>query len=217
MDTQYKDLIAIARKYFKGARGSHGWDHVVRVCGLCEGIGKKEGADMSILMPAAILHDIGRQAQDEANGKLCHAELGAKLARRILNQSKIRERLALSKAEGRIEGVVECIRTHRFRDKKAPVSIEAKVLFDADKIDSLGAVGVGRAFLFAGEVGARLVNSDKLKDTRSYSREDTAYREYMVKLRKLPARIRTKTGKAIARHRAKVMRQFFKEFMQETR
>ena len=90
------------------------------------------------------------------------------------------------------------------------------MLYDADKIDSLGAVGVGRAFLFAGEVGARLVNTENVFGTRAYSAEDTAYREYMVKLRKLPATMKTRAGKAVARERASFMKGFFREFVKET-
>jgi len=206
---KYSTLIKIAKGYFTTARGSHGWDHVERVLRLSERIGRQEGADLDILLPAAILHDIGRAKQDRAKGKLCHAKWGAAEADKILQKRR-------SSGPERVR-IVECIRAHRFRDSQKPVSLEAKVLYDADKIDSLGAAGVGRAFLFAGEVGARLVNRGTIKDSSAYSREDTAYREYMVKLRKLPARAKTSTGKKIARERARVMREFFREFVKETK
>ena len=163
---------------------------------------------MDVLMPAAILHDIGRKAEDDARGRRDHAKTGAAWAERILARRRY--------AEATRRRIVECIRAHRFRGRQRPLSLEAKVLYDADKIDSLGATGVGRAFLFAGEVGARLVNSGGIKGTRSYTSEDTAYREYMVKLRKLPARLRTRTGRAIGRQRATVMREFFRAFARET-
>jgi uncharacterized protein len=116
-----------------------------------------------------------------------------------------------------MESVVHCIRTHRFRKRAVPISKEAKILFDADKLDSIGAVGIGRAFLFAGEVGARLHNKDvNLRKTKPYTKEDTAYREYLIKLRKIKDRIFTKEGKRIARERHRFMVEFFERLNRET-
>ena len=206
---RYAALIEEAKRHFKGARGSHGWDHVERVVCLAERIGRVEGADMAILLPAAILHDIGRKAEDDSKGKKDHAAIGAALAAKILAKARF--------GEGVKQRIIECIKSHRFRGGNKPASPEAKILFDADKLDSLGAVGVGRAFLFAGEVGARLVNTGRLADARSYSSEDTAYREYMVKLRKLPARMLTGAGKRLARERNVFMRDYFKQFLKEAK
>jgi uncharacterized protein len=90
-------------------------------------------------------------------------------------------------------------------------------LFDADKLDSIGAVGIGRAFLFAGEVGARLHNKDSdISKTKPYTREDTAFREYMVKLRWVRDRMFTKEGKRIAAERHKYMVDFFHRLDKET-
>jgi uncharacterized protein len=95
--------------------------------------------------------------------------------------------------------------------------LEARVLFDADKLDSIGAVGVGRAFLFAGEIGARL--HDKTIDVRTskpYSRDDTAYREYLVKLRRVRERMTTREGRRIAAERHRYMAAFFDRLNKET-
>ena len=70
----------MARKHFQGARGSHNWDHTLRVCRLCERLGSAEGVDLDVLLVAAYLHDIGRGCQDDANGAVCHAEKGARMA-----------------------------------------------------------------------------------------------------------------------------------------
>jgi uncharacterized protein len=116
-----------------------------------------------------------------------------------------------------MEGIIHCIQTHRFRKRAVPISKEAKILFDADKLDSIGAVGIGRAFLFAGEVGARLHNKDiNLRKTKPYTKEDTAYREYLIKLRKIKDRIFTKEGKRIARERHRFMVNFFERLNGET-
>lgn len=188
---------------------SHGWDHVKRVHGLCLKIGKREKADLLVLSLAALLHDIGRKEEHASKGKICHAQVGARKAEKVLTQFGVTEPI---KAR-----VLHCIRSHRFRGKQLPRSLEARILFDADKLDSIGAVGVGRAFLFAGEVGARLHNSHRdLSKTVSYSREDTAYREFQVKLIKVRERMLTPSGKALAENRHRFMVRFFKRLDAES-
>jgi uncharacterized protein len=198
-----------ARVYFRHARGSHDWDHTQRVYELCLRIGRKERADLEILKLAALLHDIGREEEDRTNGRVCHAEKSAELARRILRKHGI--------VKERSAGVVRCIETHRFRGRCVPDSLEGKILFDADKLDSIGAVGIGRAFLFAGEVGARLHDPNiRVEKTRPYTREDTAYREFLVKLSKIKDRIFTREGRRIARERHRFMAEYFDRLNRET-
>jgi uncharacterized protein len=198
-----------ARAFFRAARGSHGWDHTERVYELCLRIGRKEGADLVTLKLAALLHDIGRAEEDRSNGRVCHAERGAVLAREILRAKGL--------DEARTARVVRCIETHRFRGRLIPDTLEGKVLFDADKLDSIGAVGIGRAFLFAGEVGARLHDPKiKVRNTRPYTKEDTAYREFLVKLTGIRVRMFTPEGKRIARERYEFMAGFFRRLNKET-
>jgi uncharacterized protein len=97
-----------------------------------------------------------------------------------------------------------------------PETGEARVLFDADKLDAIGAVGVARAFLFAGEVGARLHTPDvDPEQTRPYTENDTGYREYRVKLCKIKDRMLTSEGRRIAKERHAFMEQFFNRFIKE--
>ena len=211
MTMDNENIIREARALMAADRGSHGWDHVDRVLNLCRRIALQEGADLEVLEAAAILHDIGRSREKEADGRVCHARIGAEEAGRILRRYQYPVLL--------IDRVVSCIATHRFRGNgDEPGSLEAKVLFDADKLDSIGAVGVGRAFLFAGEVGARLHNSDlDISNTRAYSREDTAYREFSVKLHRIKDRMLTATGKRLARKRHEFMVAYFKRLDEEVR
>jgi uncharacterized protein len=208
-DEALKAVRREARAFFADAHGSHDWDHTERVLQLCLRIGRKEKADLGVLRLAALLHDIGRAEEDRSNGKVCHGRAGAALARRVL------ERHGLDGAT--VGEVVHCVRTHRFRKKAVPRTLEARILFDADKLDSIGAVGVGRAFLFAGEIGARLHDKDvDVRRTKPYTRDDTAYREYLVKLSKVKDRITTREGKRIAAERDRFMVAFFDRLNKET-
>lgn len=198
-----------AESFFRNARGSHDWDHTERVYRLCLRIGRKEKANLSVLSLAALLHDIGREEEDRSSGRTCHAKKGALWARNILKNSGVDEEQAVR--------VVRCIETHRYRGRLVPDSLEGKILFDADKLDSIGAVGIGRAFLFAGEVGARLHNPKiKIEKTKPYTKEDTAYREFLVKLSKIKDRMFTTEGRRIARERHAFMVEFFNRLNRET-
>ena len=198
----------MASSHFKDAGGSHSWDHTLRVYRLCKHIGVIEGADMEVLLAAAYLHDIGRSHQDSSGGRTCHAKVGARLAAPFV------QKLPLSTDQK--ENILHCIRTHRFRGQHKPETPEARVLFDADKLDAIGAVGVARAFLFAGEIGARLhSNAPNIEATRAYSADDTGYREFKVKLCKIKDRVLTREGRKLAIGRHTVMKEFFNRFIEE--
>ena len=207
-DDVLNKIRKIAKEHFTNARGSHDWEHTLRVCRLCDRIGKAEGVDMDVLLIAACLHDIGRASQDDSNGEVCHAQKGAQMAKPIV------DKLPFSKNQK--ENIIHCIRSHRFRGNHRPETKEAKILFDADKLDAIGAVGVARAFLFAGEVGAMLHNPKmNIENTSSYSIDDTGYREYKVKLCKIRDRILTKEGRKMADERHAFMEEFFNRFLKE--
>lgn len=198
-----------AQSHFETARGSHDWDHTLRVARLSGTLARAEGADLSIVQAAAYLHDIGRIHPDDATGRSCHAEKGVVMARKILSGEPISPSVR--------ENILHCIAAHRFRRGEAPRTLEAKVLFDADKLDAIGAIGVARAFLFAGEIGARL-HSPEIADiaqTPAYSINDTGYREYVVKLLAVQGRMLTPTGKRLARARHDFMVSFFDRFLEE--
>ena len=199
---------AFAQGCFDKASGSHDWDHTLRVFRLCEMMGPAENADMVVLGAAAYLHDIGRAAQDSSNGAICHAEKGAQMAEPMVK--------ALPFSKKQKQNIIHCIRSHRFRNQHKPATTEAKVLFDADKLDAIGAVGVARAFLFAGEVGARLHNPDlDAESARPYSVDDTGYREFKVKLCKIKDRMLTAQGRKWACERHAFMNDFFNRFLAE--
>ncbi|MDO9565491.1 MAG: HD domain-containing protein [Candidatus Desulfaltia sp.] len=207
-DSLIEYIKSVAKNMFQGASGSHDWDHTLRVCSLCKRIGKAEGADMVVLLTAAYLHDIGRCFQDASCGEICHAEKGAQMALPIVKKLPVSEKQK--------KNIIHCIKSHRFRGNQAPKTIEARVLFDADKLDAIGAVGVARAYLFAGEIGATLHNPDvSVEQSTPYSKDDTGFREFKVKLSGIKDRILTKEGKKMAKDRHAFMDNFFKRFLEE--
>ncbi len=208
MLTTIDDIKEFAKKCFSNARGSHGWDHSQRVHKLCMHIGQVERADLEVLEIAAYLHDVGRPYEDASRGGVCHAQKGAEIARELLAEYPV--------SDNQKANIIHCIRSHRFRGNLRPETLEAKVLFDADKLDAIGAVGIGRAFLFAGEVGAKLHNPNiEPEDTDPYTEEDTGYREYKLKLSRIKDRVLTAEGRCIAEERNAFMEAFFQRFAEE--
>lgn len=203
----------IAKKYFINASGCHDWTHVERVRNLALHIGRKENADLGVIEIAALLHDIGRKEEMEKKGLICHAEVGGVESKKILKK--------LGFENSFIDKVTHVIETHRFRKGKQPLTIEAKCVFDADKLDSIGAMGVARTFLFAGNAGSGTMytgNEEKVVKEgidRSYSHEDSGYLEYLVKLRYIKDKVLTKEGKKIAQGRHKFMKAYFDRFWVE--
>jgi len=201
-------LWKISCRYCKEEGGSHGPDHTERVYFMALAIGRAMGARLDILSAAALLHDIGRQAESASRGRVCHAAKGAEIAQTILTELDFEPR--------DIEAVTHCIRSHRFRGTEQPRTLEARILFDADKLDSIGAVGIGRAFLFAGQIGAKLHDAEiDHGGTEAYSTEDTAYREFQVKMSRVRDQMLTETGRQLAEKRHAFMEVFFDELNRE--
>ena len=130
-----------ARALYAAGDAAHDFDHVLRVTALAVHIAQAEGADVEIVRTAALLHDIGLD-----NGRVGHEEVAAERARGIL----------AGQPPEKVEAVTQAIRSHRFRAGPPPQTLEAKCLFDADKLDAIGAIGVARVFAYGGAAGQRL-------------------------------------------------------------
>ncbi len=190
--------IEQARQYYEND-SAHDFDHILRVLANAERIAATEpNVNREILRTAVLLHDIAR-AEQQRTGK-DHAAEGARRVWKILTD----EPLAF------VQAVSDAIATHRFRVEKPPQSIEAKILYDADKLDSIGAVGVARAFAYGGHLGHRLWAEDGAD-------EHTAYQEYKRKLVKLKDKLLTQSAKKIAEQRHQFMVDFFEQMAAEVR
>ena len=191
------DLVEEARKHFDGQDPAHDWQHNLRVMAMCERIGREEGADMTILRLSALLHDIGR-AEERRTGE-CHAKISARVA-----GSWLMER-------GMTDDFISCVQStilaHRFRKDRPPTTLEEQILFDADKLDSIGAIGVGRAFAYSGVLGQPIQADDPDQHTPA--------KEFAWKLQRIKERLYTKTAQQIAIDRHFFMTEFFERWEQE--
>ena len=179
-----------------GEDSAHDIDHVLRVLATAERIAAAEGADRSIVRTATLLHDVAREHQRLTGED--HAAAGARQARELLSDQP----------PDFVDAVCHAIETHRFRVDRPPQTVEARVLYDADKLDAIGAVGVARAFAYGGHRGRRLWAEDD-------EGEHTAIQEFRVKLSRIQERLFTDTARQIARQRDEFMASYFEQLESE--
>jgi uncharacterized protein len=201
--------IAKARRLYAGADAVHDFDHVLRVLRLAERIARAEGANLSIVRAATLLHDVCRE--EAAAAGLDHAAVGARRAQEIL----------ADQPAATVEAIAHAIAAHRFRTDPEPATLEAQVLFDADKLDAIGAVGVARAFAYGGSEGQRLwapiesVDQDRWEMEGDDPAVHTPVHEFVVKLSRIRDRLFTSTARAIAADRHATMVAFFERLSEE--
>lgn len=187
----------------------HDAGHVYRVLWNALRIAKTEpAANRDVVIISALLHDIGRPQAVQQPG-LSHAEAGAHLAREGL--------LRLGWDVDTVMHVGDCVATHSYKKGVPPQSLEAQVLFDADKLDLSGAVGVARAMLFGAQIDEPLYLLDGVGMPTPGKAEEgpSLRREYHRKLSGLAGRFFTAEGKRLAVKRQKVMDAYFEAMEEE--
>lgn len=191
------------------ADSAHDREHIYRVLHNALTIAKtEENVNYDVLIATCLLHDVGRPEQF-ADPNVCHAEVGSEKAYAFLLENGFPE--AFSAA------VRSAILTHRFRISRPPQSLEAKILFDADKIDVVGALGIARTLLYKGtmEEPLYLLNEDGTVSNGEKDPLSSFFREYHFKLKKLYDRFYTAAGKSMAEQRRKNAEDFYNALYRE--
>jgi uncharacterized protein len=202
-----KDFI---KEKFSAESTGHDYWHMYRVWKLAKHIAAKEKeADMFTVELGALLHDIAdwKFHEDE--------EAGPQAAREWLE--------SLGVDDAVIEHIEDIIRNVSFKGAKVTnklKTIEGQIIYDADKLDAIGAIGVARAFAYGGANQRQMYDPDRqavLHETfEAYKNDKTGtINHFYDKLLLLKDRMFTKTGKEMAQHRHEFMEQFLKEFHAE--
>lgn len=215
MNQKYEKIQEIVERELSCS--AHDLEHVLRVYKFCQYLAKFEPlVNLDILKTAALLHDIAKVKEDQDDsGNTDHASLGAEMARTILDNLGYIEN---------IDQVVQCIKTHRFKGENRPETLEAKILFDSDKIDILGSIGIARSYMIAGQykqgiyndisvddyirdniVGANL--KGRIKDISKHSPN----LEFEIKIKRIPENLFTNKAKEVAKKRVAFMENYFNQ------
>ncbi len=151
---------------------AHDKEHIYRVLYVALDIASsEENVDLEVLIAACLLHDIGREEQFE-NPQLCHAKIGSEKAYDFL--------ITNGWAQDKAFHVRECILTHRYRNDNPPNSIEARILFDSDKIDATGTLGIARTLFYKRQVADPLYSLDEEGNVLdgTYNEPPSFFQEY---------------------------------------
>jgi uncharacterized protein len=210
--------IEKARTWYPGSDPVHGFEHVLRVYRMAERLAEAEGADWEIIRAAVLLHDAEGASQNQSNKNEITDLFDQKDARNEHHQASAEFAGQVLAQDGwpdeRIQAVKHAIRAHRFRDDRdQPQTLEAKILFDADKLDAIGAIGVARAIAYAARAGQPVYANASQRFIEMGEREPgephSAYHEYLFKLRHLQERLHTPSARKIAEERHRYMTDFF--------
>ena len=188
---------------------AHDKEHIYRVLYNALRIAKKEkNVDYDVLICACLLHDIGRKEQF-ANPELCHAIVGSEKAYSFLVGNGYEIQYA--------EKVKHCIRTHRYRKNNLPESLEAKILFDADKLDATGTMGIARTLIYKGIVSEPIYTllPDGSVSNGENNVNPSFFQEYKYKLEKVYSNFYTTEAKLIAKERQESAVAFYNSLYEE--
>lgn len=217
--TELRDwLLQLARETMEQeevADASHDYDHIVRVAALAETLQAREGGDLPTIWAAVAFHDLGQERERRHGGD--HALIGAAMAGDLLTATQF--------PQHSIAAVQQAIREHRMTGNQLPQALEGRILYDADKIDCLGAIGIGRLYCITGRYNQKIYSPvpadvvepvDPLTVRRLRRRPDYSPSiEFQLLFGDLPRRMTTPTGRELAAERYTYMQSFFTRLRQE--
>jgi len=186
---------------------AHDFQHIMRVYNNAKKICKKENVNEKLVLSAVLLHDIVSYPKSDKRSKLSSIE-SAKKSKKILKK--------LNFSQKEIQIISDAIRDHSFSKNKTPVTIEGKILQDADRLDALGAIGIARVFAVGGLEKRSFYNpqdpfcNNRLPDDATWTL-DHFYR----KLLKLESLMNTKSARVEAKRRTKVLKNFLIQLKKE--
>ncbi|GAC1567496.1 MAG: hypothetical protein NVS3B14_13720 [Ktedonobacteraceae bacterium] len=194
---------------------AHDIDHLARVMALADTIQAREGGDLAIIWAAVALHDIGQARELRHGGD--HALIGAELAAELLTATIF--------PQESLPAVQQAIRDHRMTGGVMPQTLEGRILYDADKIDCLGAIGIGRLYMITGRYNQKVYSPppadiveplDPMLIRQLRRRPDYSPSiEFQLLFGNLPDRMTTVTGRKLARERVAFLEEGFRRLKRE--
>lgn len=210
MNSTIQKTIQFVKQKLEGAEAGHDWFHIERVWKLSKKIAQSENCNLEVVELSALLHDIADPKFHDGD-----ETLALKISREFLEDLKV--------DESAIQQVLFVIQNISFKNRgEAPkkLSIELKIVQDADRIDAIGAIGVARTFNFGGFKNNLMYHPD-IEPKLNMSKEEykksngTTINHFYEKLLLLKDLMNTEKGKEIAEDRHHFMVGFLNQFYKE--
>lgn len=211
LSTWEKAFADYLRSHLSLEDGSHDLGHFFRVWKAAQYINRADGleADLLVLLASAYFHDLVSLPKNHSK-RHESSRLSAEVTAGLL------EGYFTGFPPEKIEAVRHAIHAHSFSAKVEPLTVEAKILQDADRLEAVGAIGLARVFYTAGQLNARLFDPE---DPMAVNREpdDRVYAldHFSLKLLRLPALMNTRTGKRLAEANAGYLVNFLQKINAE--
>ena len=204
-----ENLIPLVKPFYSAEDPAHDWPHIGRVIATCRKLAAGESVDLPCLLAAAYCHDIVNLPKNHPDRSRA-SELAAEKAAPFLEQS------GFSASE--TQKIQRIIIEHSFSKGLKPSSLEAAIVQDADRLDTLGAIGVLRC----ASVNTQMKSSfyepfDPLAENRELDDKKYMVDHYFVKIFKLPEMMNTPKAKVEAQKRVEYMKHFLDTLMGEIR
>lgn len=205
---QLKAMEQYAKRVLSSDTSGHDWSHIERVVNTTKTIAKAEGADLFICEAAALLHDVidDKIVQDPA--------VALKELKKFLTSIEV--------APEEIEAIESIITRMSFKNHQEnhELSLEGRVVQDADRLDAIGAIGIARVMCYSGSTG-RPIHRPNMKPRENLTPEEyrngesTAIMHFYEKLLKLKDLMNTDYGKKLAKGRHAFLEMYLEQFYAE--
>ena len=213
IENYIEQLKPYVDELFKKDSSGHDISHLIRTMSTALYLQEKEGGDRLIIGIAAFLHDIHRIMQNES-GQFVSPKDSITMVRSILSNIDL--------TPEQISKICYCIEYHEEYNwnGKNVDDINTLILQDADNLDAIGAIGIGRTFSYGGSHNVMMFDENEpLNENNDFSESNgndpSTIHHFYHKLFKLGENMNTKTARELADKRTKIMREFVKEFLDE--
>lgn len=208
-----KKLELTIKKMFRFENSGHDFYHLKRTLNNALLIQKKEGGDKLTIAVAAFLHDLHRIIQKKT-GQFCSPKDSLPKVKKILDKTALSDKQK--------EKIMHCIEFHEeygfSKAGKSAGDLETLIVQDADNLDAMGAIGIGRTFSYSGAHHLPMHDPEKPFDRKFFSEDKNDFstiHHFYSKLFKLKDNMNTVTAKRLAITRHRFMKQFLKQFFAE--
>ena len=209
-----EEIISAVKDYVKNKcyndSTGHDWWHIQRVYKNAMLINKKEKANEFIITIIALMHDL-------YDHKFYNGNIEEKLEE-TLKELEIYEYISKNDIENIIYSCTNLGFSANMNEQKE-LSIEGKIVQDADRLDTIGAIGIARTFAYGGKSGKAIYNpnNNELVNEEEYKKKGskTSISHFYDKLLKIKDLMNTDTAKIIAQERHQYLENFLQEFIDE--